>query len=112
MKITSSPLAVDVVTNGRDCMRKELPKADTHTLSWYQKVPGGTWEHKVRPLSQEEAETMRAAFADLIKYGTEQTPDAVYDVLGIERETRVDIIQLTLTHGLPPNPRRSKAGDK
>jgi hypothetical protein len=96
LKNSASPLAVDVITNGRDYMRKELVGPGQHELSWYQKAKIGEWEHKRRPLTDEEAVVMQAAFQNIIRDGEGALSDEVYTILGLERGQEMSLWQLTL----------------
>jgi hypothetical protein len=94
---SASSLAVDVITNGRDYMRAKIVEpSGGHELSWYQRVEGGQWEHKRRPLTDEEAVMMQAAFQDMIRDGGGTVKDCVYDVMGLERGQDVSLCQLTM----------------
>jgi hypothetical protein len=96
-KNSTSPLAVDVVTNGRDYMRAKIVEpSGQHELSWYQKVEGGEWERKVRPLTDEEAVAMQAAFQDMIRDGGGTVQDCVYEVMGLARGRDFSLCQLTM----------------
>ena len=95
-KNSASPLAVDVVTNGRDYMRKDLVGPGQHELSWYQKVEGGEWEHKRRPLTDEEAVVMQKAFQEMIRDGGGTVQDCVIEVMGLERGKDFSLCQFTM----------------
>jgi hypothetical protein len=96
-KDSVSPTAVDVVTNGRDYMRAEIvAPSGQHELSWYQKVEGGEWERKVRPLTDEEAAICQQEFQRLIQEEHVTFSDYVYSILGLERGTNASLYQLTM----------------
>lgn len=103
VKIVSNPkssisaAAVEAVTSPHGYVRQVVPKAKTHTLSWYQRPHGGTWEHKTRGLTQEEAEAVAEIFKEILCNGTGQS-EALHKAMGIEPGTEAEIIQLTLTH--------------
>jgi hypothetical protein len=59
-KNSASPAAIDVITNGLDYMRAKIVEpSGQRELSWYQRVEGGQWEHKRRPLTDDEAVMMQ-----------------------------------------------------
>ena len=96
-KNTVSPAAVDVVTNGRDYMRKEIVEpSGQHELCWYQRVEGGQWEHKLRPLTDDEAVMMQTAFQAMIREDGGKIPDEAFAVLGLTRGQDVSLCQLTM----------------
>jgi hypothetical protein len=97
LKNSTSPLAVDVITNGRDYMRAKIVEpSGQHELSWYQKVEGGEWERKVRPLTDEEAAICQKEFQRLIREDGVNFPDEVYAILGLEHGTPATLYQLTM----------------
>lgn len=96
-KNSASPLAVDVITNGRDYMRAKIVEpSGQHELSWYQKVAGGEWERKVRPLTDEEAAICQKEFQRLIREDHVTFSDHVYSILGLERGQSASLYQLTM----------------
>ena len=111
LRDTVSSLSVEVITNGRDYMRAEIVEpSGHHELSWYQRVEGGAWEHKRRPLTDEEAVTMQKAFQNIIRDGGGTVADCVYDVMGIERGQDVSLCQLTLVDKSKFIPSRGSKG--
>jgi hypothetical protein len=96
-KNSISAAALDVVTNGRDYMRAEIVQpTGQHELSWYQRVEGGGWERKVRPLTDEEAAMMQRAFQAMIRENSGAITDDAFAVLGLERGQDVSLYQLTM----------------
>ena len=97
LKNSASPLAVDVITNGRDYMRSQIVEpTGGHEVSWYQRAEGGQWEHKRQALSDEDAVIMQQGFQAIIRGDRGAVPEKMFDIMGIERGQEVGLCQLTM----------------